>query len=208
MKLRLAGQRFNRLRVVDFFGIKGNSGYWNCVCDCGKSVIVRSGHLMSGATQSCGCLKVEHTKRANTTHGQTRNGLKTRAYRIWAHLRERCRNPNCKGFKYYGGNGRDVCDRWLIFENFFEDMGECPEGMTLERIDNTKGYYKENCRWATQLEQANNKSNTHWIDYKGEIMSLPQWARRLGMQIETLRQRINKLHWSIERALTTPVRHR
>ena len=143
--LDLVGQKFGRLTVEVFVGRIKNRSVWQCLCDCGSDKRVEGGHLKDGTTTSCGCFHKEQTSKKNTTHGHYKNGIETPTHRSWAGMIQRCKNPKCKEFKYYGGNGRDVCDRWLeSFENFLEDMGECPEGMSLERIDNTKGYYKEN----------------------------------------------------------------
>jgi hypothetical protein len=122
-------------------------------------------------------------------------------------MKQRGNNPQCKKFKNYGAIGRTVCDRWLeSFDNFFEDMGERPEGMTLERIDNTKGYYKENCRWATCKEQQNNRRDNVWYEYGGERKTITQWAESLHMNMGTLWGRLRKYNWSIERALNTPIK--
>jgi hypothetical protein len=120
----------------------------------------------------------------------------------------RCYNPNNKHYKNYGAIGRTVCDRWLeSFENFFEDMGECPEGMTLERIDNTMGYFKENCKWATCKEQNNNRRDNVWIEHAGVRRTRIQWARYLGLPVGTLRWRLDN-GWSLERALTNPINNK
>lgn len=129
----------------------------------------------------------------------------------------RCLNPRYKHFDAYGGRGITVCDRWnpkipgntLAFANFIEDMGMRPivlgKRSTLERQDNNKGYSKDNCVWADDTTQANNKRNTTYLTLNGDTDTLSNWARRLKIHPETLRNRINNYGWSVERALTTPV---
>jgi hypothetical protein len=120
---------------------------------------------------------------------------------------QRCYNPNNKGYKNYGGRGIKVCARWLeSFENFYEDMGDCPKGLTLDRKDNDGDYTSENCRWATKEEQQNNTRINVWITYVGETKTRTQWERSLGMRPGLLNNRLNKDGWSIEKALTTSVR--
>ena len=118
----------------------------------------------------------------------------------------RCYNPKNKYYKNYGGRGVRVCERWHIFENFYADMGDPPEGMTLDRKDNDGDYCKENCHWATREEQMNNMRNNVWYEYQGENKTLTQWARHLDMKVITLWSRLNVSRWSIERAFTTPVK--
>lgn len=106
----------------------------------------------------------------NYKHGQARKGQKTPEYRVWTDMKKRCLNPNYIGYKNYGGRGIKICDRWLNFENFFEDMGNKPEGLMLERMDNDGNYESGNCKWATRKEQNNNKR-----DYKERIMGKVQY---------------------------------
>jgi len=116
-------------------------------------------------------------------------------------MKGRCNNPNDSHYKWYGGKGISVCDRWKTFPEFYEDMGDVPKGMTLDRIDNNKGYSPDNCKWSTRLEQARNKSNSLVYTVKGKTMRLKEWAEFLETDYLTLYQRIKKLNWSIEKAL-------
>lgn len=128
----------------------------------------------------------------------------TKEYSVYKHMKQRCLNDNDKSYHYYGGRGIKVCDRWLAdIENFIEDMGNVKPGMTLERIDNDGDYTPENCRWATMKEQCNNRRNSHWVTYGGETKTLTQWGDTLGLSYKVLHDRINKLSWPIEKALTT-----
>lgn len=130
-------------------------------------------------------------------------------YRLWKHMRSRCNNPNNPRYSDYGGRGITVCDRWRLFKNFVEDMGDRPSMQhTLERRDNDRGYFPNNCYWATKLEQANNKRNNNFVTFKNETMTLPRWADYLGIKCSTLTQRYYSYGWSIEKTLTTQVRNR
>lgn len=153
-KPELAGQRFGRLTVKEEAG-KNNSGnyLWKCQCDCGNKTTVSGCNLHNGSTNSCGCLQKELAKRNNIKHGMH----KTSIYNIWDGMRQRCNNPNCKDYKNYGGRGIKVCDKWLKFENFLEDMGNRPKDMTIERLDNNGNYEISNCAWRSRAVQARNK---------------------------------------------------
>jgi hypothetical protein len=116
---------------------------------------------------------------------------------------DRCRNPKNPSYSDYGGRGISVCDRWLDFSNFVADLGDRPKGYTLERIDNEMGYSPENCRWATYTDQLNNRRNSRLIEYMGKSQTIAEWALETGIGWHTLRARIDRYEWSIERALTT-----
>lgn len=135
------------------------------------------------------------------------NGLYAgREYRSYRSMLGRCYNPNLKEYPRYGGRGITVCDRWReSFQNFFDDMGHRPENTTLDRIDNSKSYYKENCRWAGIREQANNTRRNKYHEYKGERLTASQIARRTGFSEKVMNSRLNRENWSIEKATTQPV---
>lgn len=202
----LIGQKFDRLIIVKRIdNDKWGHSMWLCLCDCGIKTIVQGNHLENGSTKSCGCLQKELLSR-KTKHGHNRSGKESRTYRVWGDMIQRCTNPNRKGYKNYGGRDITICRRWLKFENFLEDMGEVPKELQLDRIDNNKGYYKSNCNWVTSKQNNRNKRNNHLIINDGKTQCIIAWTEELGIKIKTLDSRINKLGWSIEKALTTPVR--
>ena len=174
----LTGQVFSRWSVISYYG-KARSGphYWNCICSCGNKKIIRGTHLKDGTTQSCGCFKIEKV----TTHGHTRKGRASPTYQSWNSMIKRCTNPNTKRYSDWGGRGITVCDRWLhSFENFLADMGECPEGLTLDRIDNDGNYEPSNCKWGTYKEQRYNQrkhKNSVYLTFNGETKLQEYYAR-------------------------------
>jgi predicted nucleic acid-binding Zn-ribbon protein len=153
-----------------------------------------SDHLMRRGCPECGKEKLSEV---NTNHGQSNS----KEYRIWSHMKTRCYNLNSQYYHRYGGRGISVCDRWLnSFENFYADMGECPEGYSIDRIDNDKGYCPENCRWATRTEQQNNKSDNVVLTIYGKTMSLNDWCRDTGQNYMTVYGRL-KRGWTPEEAI-------
>lgn len=132
---------------------------WLCSCVCGGLTNVRSSTLRDGRSKSCGCLILDQCRnRPNRLkHGHNAVGKRSRTYSCWGDMIKRCTNPKAGNYVYYGGRGIKVCDRWRSFENFLADMGECPNGLSIDRIDNDGNYELSNCHWATALEQARNK---------------------------------------------------
>ena len=150
----LMGQRFGRLVAINKEGrSKKREIIWQCLCDCGNLKIAIGSRLTSGRIQSCGCLQKDRTKEACITHGK----YNSRIYSIWRNMLSRCTNPNHDSYPDYGGRGIQICNRWLKFKNFLLDMGEPPEGLTIDRIDVNGNYEPGNCRWATWSEQNLNK---------------------------------------------------
>ena len=157
------GQKFNRLTVLGRAPPSGGSwGRVFALCDCGITKSYRLRLLQVGRTKSCGCLK--HSGDLRRTHGHATLGAPSRTYRSWRSMRTRCTNPRSTQWKHYGGRGITICERWALFENFLADMGERPPGLTLDRIDNGRGYEPENCQWATPKTQANNRRKTSTVD--------------------------------------------
>lgn len=205
MKGELAiGFIYGRLELIKFIERKNRDDFYLCRCECGNEKIIRLNSLKSGNTVSCGCFHKQQASESNKTHGLT----KTKTYRTWYSMKQRCFNINDTRYSDYGGRGITVCDRWKeSFENFLEDMGKCPSRQhSIDRIDNDKGYYPENCRWATLKEQSRNKRVNRLIEYKGKTQCLTAWAEELNIKRETLSRRLNQLKWSVEKAFTTPIR--
>lgn len=138
------------------------------------------------------------------SHLHTRDRRATKLYRAWSNMKVRCFNPKYPLFHRYGGRGITVCDRWLTFENFMADVGEPPSARhTIERIDNDRGYEPGNVRWATVRDQASNRRTNRKLTLAGETLTVSEWARRLGLNVSSLLERI-QTGWPIEKALTTP----
>jgi hypothetical protein len=158
--------------------------------------------LAFGTTNSCGCLFRDQLIKRNLKHGRT----KSPEYKSWSGAKKRCLDLRCKAYKYYGARGITMCPEWRdSFEAFFRDMGPCPNGRSLDRIDNAKGYEPGNCRWATRIEQANNKRTVRAITYAGETMTISGWARKLGVPSRVLYKRIVLCGWNVQSALTVPL---
>lgn len=177
----LTGKTFGLLRVVRHAGKNSfNQHMWLAVCTCGKEKTYVGHTLRYGTTKSCGC-------RGGLAdyHGLSN----TRTYRIWELMWNRCTNSKTIGWDNYGGRGIGVDPKWKKFRNFYEDMGEAPEGLSLDRIDNDKGYSKSNCRWATRIEQANNKRTNRSVLLCGSKMSLKRLVLNLRLNYKTLHKK-------------------
>lgn len=158
-KLNLTNERFGRLIALSETEYRGadNSIKWLCLCDCGNTVIVSTNSLRQNFTKSCGCLQKEHQKFGSIKHGHTINNIFSNTYITWCNMIRRCSDPKVKHYENYGGRGIKVCERWLVFKNFLEDMGDKPEGLVLDRKDNNGNYEQSNCRWVDYFVSNKNR---------------------------------------------------
>lgn len=197
----LTGKKFGRLTVLSFNPqVNGVRATWNCKCDCGKESKVCGNNLRIGMTKSCGCIWLEEVAGSNRSHGK----INTPEYKAWGGMKARCYNENIKNFGDYGGRGIVVCDRWLnSFENFYKDMGDRPTPKhSIDRIENDRGYSKENCRWATRKEQCENRRSNIFIEKDGIRLTVSQWAVKLNIEAATIHARV-KRGISVEQQLET-----
>lgn len=199
------GRVFGRLTVTgDAPDPRPGRRYLRCVCECGVTKAIYLGSLTTGVTASCGCLRAEMTSERRKKHGLSRSPT----YNSWMGMKARCLKRACQAYKNYGGRGITVCDRWMSFENFLADMGECPPGMSIERLRNEDGYEPGNCEWATDKEQANNKRSNRVFELDGEQKTISQIAELKGLDYWFLRARLVVLRWPLERAINEPSRQR
>lgn len=190
----LSGMTFGLLTALRPVGSTKVYITWECRCACGGSITTTSRNLKSGRTTHCGC---EYQQRGIST-GHER--------RTWVDMRNRCYNPRNKRYPLYGGRGITVCQRWQdAFDNFMADMGPCPLGYSLDRIDNDGHYAPENCRWASATVQGRNSRHNRRITFNGQTKCLIEWVEATGINADAIYGRL-ALGWSVERALTTPVR--
>ena len=189
----LTGQRFGRLTVLERSGSIGRMAAWKCRCDCGKECVVGSNALRTGHTKSCGCLGRE-IQDANLSQRIVKHGMsRHRLHNIWCQMRGRCRNENDASYRRYGGRGIRVCREWDEDFNAFKDWALAHgyrEDLTIDRIHNGGNYEPTNCRWATLEEQANNRRSNRVIAYGGEVYTMAEWAKLLGVCIGTLYTRL------------------
>lgn len=191
----LAGSQFGRLTVISSSGRnRHGQTMWTCLCQCGKQTLVPGHHLRYGATKSCGCQSA-----VRVTH----NLSKSRVYRIWSLMIDRCTNQNTPGYVNYGGRGIFVCNQWRSFEGFYADMGDPPIDCSLDRINNDGPYSPENCRWATSMHQANNKRTTRIVELRdGTLMPLAEACRAFGLDRklthQRLKRRYGKARWYLD----------
>lgn len=191
----LTGQRFGKLTVVKI-DKKSNDGHykWLCKCDCGAKKSILGKSLNSGKTKSCGCLIREKTINRNLIH----NMSKTRIYSIWIRMKKSCYSKNNSNYKHYGGRGIRICDEWLDKENGFMNFYNWAinngyrEDLSIDRIDVNGNYEPINCRWADAIQQANNRTNNHYIIFNEEKHTMTEWSRILNISYATLKTRARK----------------
>lgn len=195
----LIGQTFGNLTVISRVkNSKSGKARWKCLCSCGNISIVTSTDLVSGHTRSCGCKRYESH---NATHGMTKTDLHNK----WCQMRQRCGNPQCKAYQHYGAEGVSVCDEWNSFANFrnWSLANGYREGLSLDRINNEKGYSPDNCRWITWEEQSGNRRNNLNFTYRGKTQNLRAWCSELGLNYAVIRQRIRRDGYTFEQAIAS-----
>ena len=197
----LKGKVFGRLTVIEFSHKRKIVLKWRCICECGKETTVGSYELSAGRTQSCGCLRNERTSKAtikrNTTHGLSHKN----EYFIYHDMHRRCYVKSNKRYKNYGGRGIGVCERWHNFECFFEDMKERPsKNHSIDRINTEGNYSPENCKWSTLTEQANNRTNNHYLIIDEIKMTMMEASLKYKINYSKLRSRLQR-GWPVERAI-------
>lgn len=201
-KDNLVGQRFGRL-VVLREGPKTKSGRvrWHCICDCGNELDVYGPSLKSGNTKSCGCYHRDRARERHLKHGYGASKNRPRIYSVWCAMKSRCYQQKHPEFSRYGGRGIEVCDDWRnSFEDFKEwaDKTGYSDDLEIDRIDNDKGYYPENCRWVTRKENSNNRSANKRVFFRGNLRTISEIADITGLSYWTVYQRVTKLKWKGE----------
>jgi hypothetical protein len=201
------GDELGKLRIEEFVGVdQWSCRLVRCTCQCGREVIVPLTNMIRGRTISCGCYRNELTSQRSRTHGESH----TQLYTVWASMKDRCNNPNNSRWHRYGGRGIVVCDEWAKDFVLFRDwalQNNWRDGLTLERKDNDSGYSPDNCRFASQTEQQNNKSTNRLLTVFNETKTVAEWTRdpRCNVDYDVLSDRINKLGWDDVAAVTTPM---
>lgn len=198
----LAGMRFERLLALEQSVSDARNRKWICLCDCGKKCVVTSYHLRSHKVKSCGCYRVDFSREKAKTHGM----CYTRFYRIYASILTRVTNTNEPSYPRYGGRGIKICERWLSFDNFYEDMfPSYSKDLEIDRIDNDGDYEPSNCRWVTKKTNCNNRSTNRYETLFGETKTAAQWCEHFGIKFSTVFMRI-RYGWSVEDAYSRPIR--
>lgn len=193
------GAKFSKLTYLEDLREKNGHVIGLFLCDCGKTKELYLSNVARGLTKSCGCYRKESP--LNRKHGHTAGG-KSKTYGVWSAMLERCYTPTSKSYPDYGGRGITVCPDWRYsFEAFLKDMGESPEGMFIDRIDNDEGYSSDNCRWVTRQENNSNRRNTLKVSYNGEVITLPALAEITGFDYFALRHQIVRRGLSAEHAV-------
>ena len=201
-----AGIRFGRLQIVKEVlpqTLSCSRRQFECLCDCGQRCIATLTSLRRGYTKSCGCLRKEAMVQnaRPPKHGMA----DTRTYSSWEAMKQRCLNPRHKNYKHYGGRGITICEKWLSFEAFYADMGTRPSPQhSIDRVDNEQGYYKANCRWATQTEQQRNTRQSKMLTMGGETLCVAHWADKTGLPSTTI---LSRLHYgyTVTESLSFPL---
>lgn len=186
----MTGKKLCGLNIISSAGSRDGKLDWNCQCHCGNIFVARGTSLRSNQVSGCPACSLEKCKSLLTTHG----GCYSKEYIAYGAMKQRCYYQKNKRYNRYGGRGITVCHRWLeSFENFLADMGEKPsDDHSIERIDNNGNYEPGNCRWATRVEQANNRKNNTRIEINGRIQNLTQWSKESGINRTVILRRLKR----------------
>lgn len=199
-RLELAWSKFNRLQVISYVWVKWKKmrtrSFWLCKCDCWKTCEVEGNKIKSWDTKSCWCLMIEKLKASTTTHWASN----TKIYNVYRSIKQRCNDKNRSDYMNYGW--RWIINEWKSYEEFYSDMWESyKDWLTIERNDVNWNYSKENCRWATMKEQANNKRNTRILEYKWIKHTIWEWSDIRKIKRSTISQRFYSYGWTIGESL-------
>lgn len=193
------GQKYGRLTVTGFVH-KGKKWYWECICECGNSIITQAYLVRNGHTSSCGCLQRERASEASLVHGQTNSRL----YRIYNGMKNRCYNQKQQSYENYGGRGITICEEWLKSFTAFEEWSLShgyADDLSIDRIDNNGDYSPKNCRWVTRTEQNENTRRNHLVTIGDRTQPLSAWVRERGLNYHTVSFRIHQKHMTPGQAL-------
>ena len=194
----LTGKKYNLLKAIEVDKIlPSGQRIWKCQCDCGNITFVRGYNLKNGSVKSCGCL---------LTKKKDKREADSPLYHTWCGIKRRCLSDKDNAYKYYGARGITICQEWLNFYNFEKWALEngYSSDMTIDRIDNNKGYCPENCHFTDKKTQANNRRSNILFSYNGETKNLQQWCELLNLNYKLVHNRIHKLKWDFNKAISTP----
>jgi hypothetical protein len=203
----ITGVTFHRLKALAYAGRKKRSAFWFCLCECGNRTIVRAAALKNGNTKSCGCLSRETASRRASERNR-RHGMRyTPEYQAWKGMIGRCHRPSDPAYPGYGGRGIVVCEEWRSsFVAFFSHIGPRPSPQhSLDRLDNDKGYEPGNVRWATRVQQQNNRRMNHRLTWNGQTMTVTEWSRQTDLSVDCIIDRLGR-GWPMHLILTVPAR--
>jgi hypothetical protein len=197
------GDQIGQWTVLEFSDHGKYKYYWKCRCSCGTVKDVQQCHLSHGKSTKCTTCKSQGMNNSRYSHGKA----DSRIYKNWHDMKARCENPKNSAYKYYGGRGIQVCERWQDFNLFYSDMGDPPSSeLSIDRIDVNGNYAPDNCRWATAVEQARNRRDNRMLTFDGKTMCLTDWAAVVGISGGAISDRL-KRGWSVQRALTEGLCH-
>lgn len=214
-KVEMLGLKFSRLTVLECLGTKAGKIIWKCRCDCGKEVVAAGISLRAKQQKSCGCLRDETSAKTHLKHGHVSRKIKrSTTYSIWQSMIRRCHTPTTKRFSIYGGRGISVCAEWRTsYAQFLADMGEHQDGMSIDRIDNDKGYEPGNCKWSNDFEQANNTRFNVVLKVGEVFLTMAQFASHLGVRYRVVQdavrhglQLVSGVAFVVAKRRTDPVR--